>query len=192
MSDIQASTPIYKAVFSQISRITSGSEPLRRAILAKLRRGAGKHPGSVPEIWEYTIGSLPDDIAYKSESEWAVHAALTLFAVHKQGADNTVTGTSGGTLGSAVAKLCTDKNKDAITRRFNSAVTADGIEGLTVHARSLVQMLRVGKIDMDYQKFAEELFSWQFNREKTRLEWGRDYWYIINKSANENQGDKKQ
>jgi CRISPR type I-E/ECOLI-associated protein CasB/Cse2 len=179
MTFTETADHVYSVVAREIRRITGGSEPTRRAALAKLRRGAGKPPGSIPYIWEMTIGALSDDILYRDDrdrAEWAVHIALTLFATQKQGADNTVSGIAGGSFGTAVATLCNPDNRESITRRFNAAVMSDTVEQLSVHARSLTGMLKGGGSDFDYPRFAKDLYYWQFDPEKTRLNWGRDYW----------------
>lgn len=170
---------IYRIVASQIKYLTGNYD---KGALAKLRRGAGKEPGSVPDIWEYTIGVLPEGA--KEDAENAVHIAFTLFAVHRQGTNitglATYTGENGKTypvtLGAAVQKLKEGANNEAITRRFNTAVTADTINELSVHVRSLIQLLKSKNIDMNYAKFAEELYSWRFDTDKVRLKWGRDFW----------------
>jgi CRISPR system Cascade subunit CasB len=165
---------VERAVAAQIKQILAKDD---RAALAKLRRGAGKRPGSMPEIWAYTLGWLREEDKPDECAEHAVHVALTLFAVHRQGTE--ISGQSGGTLGAAVAKLKATQNEDdakAVIRRFNTAATAETVEELAVHARSLVQLLRARNIDMDYPKFAGELYRWQFDREAMRLQWGRDFW----------------
>ena len=170
------SNDVYSVVKQQIVWIVNGSEQSGRAALAKLRRGAGKLPGNVPEIWEITIGALPENAGEYAEQ--AIHVALTLFALHRQGSE--ISGQNGGTLGTAVSKLKSGDNDEAVTRRFNSAVTATTITELSVHVRSLVQLLRTKNIDMDYPKLAQELYYWQIDPEKTRLNWGRDYWRLKN------------
>lgn len=177
------SNDVYNAVKKQISWIVNGSGPSSRAALAKLRRGAGKAPGSVPEIWDMTIGALTENAGEFKET--AVHIALTLFAMHRQGTE--VSGQNNGTLGAAVSRLKNGDNNDAVTRRFNSAVTSDTVVELSVHTRSLVQLLKSKGIDMDYPKFAEELYFWQFESKKEEicLKWGRDYWRLKNKEKQE-------
>lgn len=170
------SNDVYNVVKHQIVRIIKSPEQSRRAALAKLRRGVGKPPSMVPEIWEITIGALPENAGEYAEQ--AVHVALALFAMHRQGTE--ISGQNGGTLGAAVSKLKNGDNDDAVTRRFNSAVTADTINELSVHVRSLVQLLRSKGIDMDYPGFAQELYYWQIDPERTRLKWGRDYWKLKN------------
>lgn len=178
---------VYDVVKRQILQITSGPESGGRAALAKLRRGAGKPSGSLPDIWPYTIGALPEGASEYEEQ--AVHVALTLFALHRQGTE--INGQNGGSLGSAVGRLRDGDNDGAITRRFNSAVTAATLTELSNHLRSLVQLLSSKKINMDYPRFAEELFYWQFEsrREKVCLNWGRDYWRLSVEKGTEDQGD---
>lgn len=183
---------IYRIVASQIKYLTGNDD---KGALAKLRRGAGKEPGSVPDIWEYTIGALPEGA--KEDAENAVHIALTLFAVHRQGTNITGLATYTGeneksypvTFGAAVRKLKDGANNEAVTRRFNTAATADTISELAVHVRSLIQLLRTKNIDMNYAKFAEELYLWRFDTNKIRLKWGRDFWKQ-NKQKNERKEEK--
>jgi len=170
---------IYQIVASQIKRLTENDD---KGALAKLRRGAGKEPGSIPDIWEYTMGELPESA--KGDEENAVHTALTLFAVHRQGTNITGLATyTGGdgktrpvTLGAAVRKLRDGANDEAVIRRFNTTVTADTVNELSVHVRSLIQLLRAKSIDMNYAKFAKDIYLWRFDKDKTRLEWGQDFW----------------
>ena len=170
---------VYQVVANQIRYLTKNDD---KGALAKLRRGAGKEPGNVLEIWEYTIGALPDDA--KEDAENAVHIALTLFAIHRQGTNITGLAQYKGkdeklnpvTFAAAVKKLKDGENSEAIIRRFNAAVTANTINELAVHARSLIQLLRTKNIDMNYAKFAEELYLWKFDKNKIRLKWGRDFW----------------
>ena len=59
-------------------------------ILAELRRGIGKIPGEVPQLWGYFLDSMPEEFYGDNEpsrAEWAVYTSLTLFALHQQGKD---------------------------------------------------------------------------------------------------------
>ncbi|NLO40234.1 MAG: type I-E CRISPR-associated protein Cse2/CasB [Ruminiclostridium sp.] len=179
---------VYTVVKRQIVQIVNSNSPLGRATLAKLRRGAGKSPGSIPDIWGITVGALPENAG--NFAEQAVHVALTLFAVHRQGTE--ISGQNGGTLGAAVSKLKSGDNDEALTRRFNSTVTAATITELSVHLRSLVQLLRAKQVDMDYPRLAKELYDWQFDSENTRLRWGRDYWRLKNIINQEEESDDEQ
>ena len=66
--------------------LNSRDESYVRASLAKLRRGIGKKPGSIPNIGEFTMEGLPEEFLTRTDeptyAQWAVHMALTLFALH--------------------------------------------------------------------------------------------------------------
>lgn len=67
------------------------NESAVRAELARLRRGIGKKPGELPELWELLLDDFPTELesngAERSKAEWAIYTALTLFALHQQGKD---------------------------------------------------------------------------------------------------------
>lgn len=192
----------------QIARITAGkirrileirddsqrksAESRQKAVLAGLRRGAGRAPGELPELWGEFLGSLPDNL-YGAEkdgpgqAEWAVYTALTLFALHQQGHDPAQQTewmhTEGVSLGAAAARtaLSADGDErqtafDRVRRRFNIAATADSMDKLSWHLRGLVQLMSGKSVGMDYGRLARDLYWYQFPaaRNNVRLQWGRD------------------
>lgn len=182
--------------------------PWSRAMLAKLRRGIGKQPGELPELFEILLGDMPEELYGKgndpSYSEWAIYTALTLFALHQQGKDYSMS-VNGKTesksraisLGSAVGYLVKqDRDREpAIKRRFDAMVTANDFKEFAHHARGIIQLLRAGDIALDYPHFAENLFWYQFDEKKNhiRLLWGEDYYRITQSNAKkENGGDRNE
>ena len=79
-----------------------------RARLVRLRRGAGKVPGELPELWGEFLNNIPENMISKngeaSHAEWAVYLSLTMFALHQQGKSESVH-CEGVGLGRAVARL---------------------------------------------------------------------------------------
>ncbi|WP_242423552.1 type I-E CRISPR-associated protein Cse2/CasB, partial [Frankia sp. EI5c] len=52
------------------------------AALAALRQGAGREPGTVPQMWRhYTTLNRGGELSFQLRAE---HVALVLFAVHQQ------------------------------------------------------------------------------------------------------------
>ena len=80
---------VYSCVSGKLHYINSISEMgSGKGILAQLRRGAGKKPGELPELWGMIFEKVPDELLGKNEvsyAEWAIYTALTLYAVHRQG-----------------------------------------------------------------------------------------------------------
>lgn len=163
----------------------NSNESSARAMLAKLRRGIGKTPGSMPELWEVTFKGLPQELTGKgqdpSTGEWAVHTALTLFALHQQGKDLKLQCMSkdGDSLGISLRKLVGDDEEEKrIKRRFDAASTANSMEEFSHHLRGLIQLLKAKAIPLDYPALAEDLFWLQLPnaRDSVRLRWGRDFY----------------
>jgi CRISPR system Cascade subunit CasB len=178
-------------VGGQILRLTSGGESSVRANLARLRRGVGRVPGAVPELWELTLGGLPQELfgdeGNPSGAEWACYIALTLFALHQQGHDAKAEpmNADGNSLGNAARALVSrgfsHGNEDAengVKRRFNAAATSQDTDELAHHLRGLVQMLRAAGVALDYPKLAADLLDFQnpARRDGVRLSWGQDYY----------------
>lgn len=65
-----------------------------RADLANLRRGIGKAPGDLPELWGLLFRDFPEELMSSTGeptwAEWAVSGALTLYALHQQGAQRSM------------------------------------------------------------------------------------------------------
>ncbi len=182
----------------------SGNESQVKASLAKLRRGIGKAPGSQPDIWEDTIGRLPESLQGEynkpNYAEWASHLAITLFAFHQQSRDPKEKSMhkDGETLGRAVRKLVTSPEDEArVKRRFDQVATADSQEELAHHLRGLISLLRAGEIPLDYAALTRDLYLYQIEgeRDSVRLRWGRDFYFGVkdedNKSTIENKNENE-
>lgn len=191
---------VKRFVFERISRLFQGGEGSRYAAdLAMLRRGIGKDPGSMPELWELTFNGMPENLRGKGDqpsfAERAVHTSLTLFALHQQGKDGTCMSESNVMLGDAVRQLIqrNSARESAIKRRFLVAVSAESFEELTWHVRGLVQLLRAEEIRLDYPQLAKELYQFQFPeaRDRLRLQWGRQL-YRPSKNNVSDQNNEKQ
>lgn len=189
----------------QVKRLTQqkverllGEGPWSRAMLAKLRRGIGKQPGELPELFEILFMDMPEELYSKGDepsyAEWAIYTSLTLFALHQQGKDRPMSiggkiegKNIGNSLGAAVGTLVKqDKDREpAIKRRFDAVLTANEFTEFAYHARGLIQLLRGGDITLDYPRLAEDLYRYQFdeNRNRIRLRWGEDYYRVAHLST---------
>ena len=65
-----------------------------QAMHAKLRHAVGTHPGAIPGIWEIILANMPDSWHSRgvtpSFEVYAIHTALTLYALHCQGKDHSM------------------------------------------------------------------------------------------------------
>lgn len=152
--------------------------------LAELRRGIGKAPGDIPQLWGYYLESMPEEFygdTEPSRAEWAVYAALTLFALHQQGKDPQTNPMQkeGQSFGNALSCLVHgDNDRERIARRFNTIATASNVEELFHYMRSAIQLLRGENIGLDYSKLAGDIYCFQFPEliSNVRLRWGQDFY----------------
>lgn len=158
----------------------------QKALLAQLRRGVGRMPGELPQLWGILLDNLSEDMTGKngkpSKEEWAIYTALTLFALHQQGHDlpQKPMHQPGAKFGAAIAQLVeSPDDEERILRRFNMIATSGSVEELSNHLRGAVQLLRSKDIPLDYAQLAEDLLSYQYIRMQNhvRLKWGQDFYH---------------
>ena len=158
-----------------------------RAELANLRRGIGRKPGDLPELWGLLFADLPEELMSKSgeptAAEWAIYTALTLYAQHQQGKSirekNMHCREDFGRLGCAISRLVSgEEERERVARRFNAFATANDMQEAAYYLRGLVQLLRAKDIPLDYVQLARDLFDFQspVSAANVRLRWGQDFY----------------
>ena len=139
-----------------------------RADLANLRRGIGKAPGDLPELWGLLFRDFPEELMSSTGeptwAEWAVSGALTLYALHQQGAQRSM--------------QADGHRLKAVQRRFNAFATARSMPECLHHLRGLIQLLRSKDIPLDYVELAGDLYEFQTpdGAARVRLRWGQDFY----------------
>ncbi|CAL9573646.1 type I-E CRISPR-associated protein Cse2/CasB [Streptomyces sp. enrichment culture] len=180
-----------RALITDWQRGYLADRPQAVAALARLRRGAGREAGELPDLWSLIdLGPLhdPQDGVRRlgelelERAENAVHAALTLWAFHQQSrgdgmhrrhSDERPTG-----LGAAVRRLMpTDGVDEPVRKRLVRAGTAPDLVTLTRRLRDLVSLLRRDNIPLDYGLLAAQLYTWQWPDGPTAVRgaWGRSF-----------------
>lgn len=169
--------------------LSAGGRNVGARQLAALRHAVTREPGTVAETWPIEFEGLPQELVGKgdvpSPGEYAVHSALTLYALHQQSQTLPMhrRGKEHG-LGQAIRHLvCQDSARFSnlepgqMPRRFAALVTAESYAETLHYARQLVQQLRVASIPIDYALFAKQLFDLQspFAADRVRLNWGRGF-----------------
>lgn len=154
-----------------------------RATAARLRRAIDQPAGSVPEIWNETLGGMPPELIGRTDepsyAETSAHTALALYAIHQQSRASAMHQRDWG-LGNAVRTMMArdsgaDYENSPIIRRFNAVATADSVEELSAHLRGLVSQLRANDIPLDYSALVGEIFDFHFPEsiDQVRRRWGR-------------------
>lgn len=152
-------------------------DPAAVAALARLRRGAGKRPGEVLDVLEYTVSDtfFTHGETAATHQENAAHLAVTLYALHQQSRAERMY-RRGADLGTALRLLNSGPVPDPILRRFRMLGTADSFDELSHHLRGVVQLLRAGSRPLDYGLLADQLVAWQDGRRsRVQLAWARGF-----------------
>ena len=177
---------IYGFVNQQIAlldRDTSES----KAMLGRLRSAVGKSPCDTPQVWGIT---LSDDLQCEyqgkvTEQGLAVHTALTLYALHKQGTSRSMN-THGVSMGKALAELVNKGvRKETVEKKFSKVVLAKKLNLMACHARRLIVLLKRNELGFDYASFAKDLYRYQYTEgfAEVRLRWGSDFYKNINRDG---------
>ena len=200
MSEIRGSKGVRAQSFKRVQRLIGMADVSRqRAALALLRHGVGRKPGDDPALWNILFEDLPEETLSRTgeatREEWAIHTALTLFALHQQGRDpmREPMNTENRSLGRAAAMLVAGQGEDSrerIARRFNQAATSSDIEELAHYLREMILLLRREGIGLDYPMLAADLYQYQsFDlAPRVRLRWGQDF-YRRPKAENDDNDD---
>lgn len=184
---------IYERIESLTKNLDSGDTKAR---LANLRRGVGKAPGELSELWGEFLQRMPETLWGKSEkpsyAEWAIYTALTLFALHQQGHGESMNARDDEKyhIGRAVRMLIHNNDENEEERvRFKLSLAADSadIEELAYRLRALIKLMSGEGIKLDYANLARDLYLFQLSEEsanKVRLQWGRDFYSADNRKEN--------
>lgn len=161
--------------------------------LARLRRGAGREAGEMPDLWSLidtdplhttAAGARPLGEQELVCAENALHAALTLWAFHQQSRGVPMhrrhTRERPGGLGAAVRRLMPADGTDApVRKRLVRAGTAPDLTTLTQRLRDIAALLRSATtpIPLDYALLAGQLYRWQWpdGPADVRRQWGRSF-----------------
>lgn len=161
-----------------------------KGMMANIRRGVGKYPGEIPELWGLIFNNMPEELLGTrgaSPAEWAVYTALTLYALHQQGNEKFMN-VEDVSVGKAASMLVhNEDDEDRIRRRLGLVVTATSPSDLAYHLRGVIQLLSREEIGLDYARLARELYlmNYEERSKDIKLAWGRDF-YIRKKAEDEN------
>jgi len=202
---------VRRAAGAFIARVQSGylkDNSSAVALLAQLRRGAGKLPADMPELWGMTgtegfyraveqafpDNDLPERLAERAET--ALFLAVTLYALHQQSHDKEPMHKPDVELGRAVRQLMPPGEIDEPLRhRFVRAGTAQSVDVLAYRLREIISLLRRGaqrrnrreSIPLDYALLAEQLywFGDPDGARRVRQRWGRSFHAYRSEPADE-------
>lgn len=172
------------------------------AALARLRRGAGREAGQLPDLWNLVDTTPlhephegPHSLSEKqlARAEDALHVALTLWALHQQSRGEAGMHQSGSPgkprgVGAAVRRMMKPGEIDEpLRKRLVRVGTASDLTTLAQRLRDIVLLLRREQFPLDYALLAGQLYHWQQpgGPDAVRREWGRSFhaWHESDRNA---------
>ncbi len=202
MKTVSKADKVYNYVCGKLEYLRSEANTgIGKAMLAKMRRGIGKEPGELPELWDLIFKNLPEELfgtGAASYSEWAIYTALTLYALHQQGHDveKECMHEKNISLGEAAANLVKAEGSDSeerIEKRLNLIVTATSPRDLAYHLRSVIRLFSAKSIPLDYALLAKQIFKMNFEEDaqKIKMYWGRKFYITLALNNKEDNKDEQ-
>ena len=138
-----------------------------RGVLAALRRGLGRPPGTVPDMYRYVVPWLPEEAPPWQEDAYYLIAAL--FAYHpKEGGR--------GNMGSHFARACDPQGDNtAIERRFTTLLAAHP-DDLDDYLRQAVSFLKSKEVPVDWHQLLSDVMGWGHPEQYVQRCWARGFW----------------
>ena len=139
-----------------------------RAALAALRRGLGRPPGTVPEMFPYVVPHLPARSHPNEEAAYYTLAAL--FALHP-------CHTEQGNMGAHLTQAANPGNREAVERRFVALLSAHP-DDLPESLRQTVSFLKAQEVPINWDALFYALRYWDHPEygDRIRRAWARAFW----------------
>ncbi|MDO4412394.1 type I-E CRISPR-associated protein Cse2/CasB [Cutibacterium sp.] len=183
-------------VVSRLQRgyLTSPRDAWSVRTMAALRRADAATPGTDPQLWEVTLGRLPDDLlghgaAPATAAERAVHASIVLYAIHQQSRSEPMH-VPGVGLGQAVRSLSSRRSggtewDPGTLSRFQHLCRAQQWGVRVESLRGLITLMRSENVPLDHGRLAADLWRIQTSAsDRVLLDWGRQLHHLPSDDQN--------
>ena len=138
-----------------------------RAALAAMRRGLGRPPGTVADMYRYVVPWLAADAPIWLERAYYTVAAL--FAYHPAPG-------STGNMGDHFARARDPRGDDtAIERRFTALLAAHP-DDVDSYLRQAVSLLKSKEVPIEWHQLLSDLLGWGHPDRYVQRQWARAFW----------------
>jgi CRISPR system Cascade subunit CasB len=154
---------------------TSARNP-DRAALAALRRGLGKRPGEVAEMFPYVIPWCSHLTEHRQDDYFLVAA---LFALHQgtTGPNPTSADLLRNNFGASFRQVADRSGSSSIEKRFLAVLSASR-EELDDHLRHAVSLMRANNVGIDWAQLLRDLSGWNSPARYVQRHWAQGYWQM--------------
>ena len=152
-----------------ISYLQTLAQQQNRAALAALRRGLGRSPGTVPEMYPHIVPWIPENAHPREEAAYYIIAAL--FALHPECTDT-------GNMGDHMAQAAHQSgNPEAVERRFTALLAAHP-DDLPEYLRQTVSFLHSKNVPINWDQLFADVKLWSHPQygDVVRKRWATQFW----------------
>jgi CRISPR system Cascade subunit CasB len=144
-----------------------------RAALAALRRGLGKSPGGVAEMFPYVMPFIGEHLSMQRQNDYFLVASL--FAAHQLTWTPTGGSERDSNLGASFRRLRAVTDSGSIEKRFVALLNAER-EDLPDHLRHAISLLKAHDTPVHWAQLLRDLTWWDSERRSVQRDWARAYW----------------
>jgi CRISPR system Cascade subunit CasB len=137
-----------------------------RGALAAMRKGLGKPPGTVPEMFEHVLPFISQRASAADED--ASFLLASLFASYPDGSGQ-------GDMGAVFKRIGQATGSDSVESRFVAMLKCHGDE-LPDHLRHAVALARSKESLIDWDQLLYDIKHWDDEDRSVQRRWGRSYW----------------
>lgn len=171
MADIPNSNGVEERFIGYLVRLAADGE---RGRLAALRRGLGKPPGTVAEMFPTVAPWISERTEGQPWLEDSLFVVASLFALHpvNRACDDERRPWS---LGAAMRVLADSGTSDGPERRLVAMLKCRR-EELPAHLRGVVSLLAGKQIPIDYVELLRDVRWWGNEDRRVQRKWARAFW----------------
>lgn len=136
-----------------------------RAVLATLRRGLGKVPGTAIEMYPYLMRFGPWDSDWEMKSYFMI---ASLFAHHSAPGGT-------GNMGTTMAAVKRETGSESIERRFVALLNAHP-DDLYRHLRHAVSLAKSKEVPVNWGQLLQDIKNWPSTTGMVQRKWAREFW----------------
>lgn len=157
MADVKSAIPIIKF-------LEENKED--RAVMAHLRRGLGKPPGTVVEMFPYVSRYFEG----KGPADDAKFIISSLFAWHQQSTDK-------GNMGDHFRKISNafGQENESAERRFRALLNAH-FDSLHYHLRQAVGLAKSKDVPINWSQLYRDIINWSRPERFVQKNWAKAFW----------------
>lgn len=159
-----------------------------RAGLATLRKGLGKEPGTVTEMYKYVYSRIPGQTNLFNEKIYFLTASL--FALWHQGKQKLEKDFEGD-FGKTFRQISKNSESESIKERFTAIINSH-FDDLPNHLRHAVSLAKSKDVAINWSFLLEDLKWWNNDDKRVQRKWMKSFLQEEKKELPQAEGTQKE